>query len=108
MEDNGYYHINKKVLTGIIADVTICPGAKVVLWSLINRLCGKNYCYPSQRLIALDTGLGERQIRNNLKRLHEKGVIVWTRGASRSNSKGRASSNRYNLSKILWRKKNEE
>jgi DNA-binding transcriptional regulator YhcF (GntR family) len=105
MEDKGYYQINKKMLTGIIADKTISPGAKVVLWSLINRLCGKDYAYPSQRVIALDTALGERQVRNNLKKLHEKGIIVWVRGSNRANGKGRANSNRYDLSKILWRKK---
>lgn len=107
MDDKGYYQINKKVLTAILADTTILPGAKVVLWSLINRLCGKNYCYPSQSLIAHDTAIGERHVRNHLKTLTEKGVIVWTRGANRPNGKGKANSNRYDLSKILWRKKNE-
>ncbi len=96
------YRINKFKLDPILADKMIPSGAKLVLFNLIYRAGIKNYAFPSQKRIASDIGLGERQVRYHLELLHKKGIIRWSRGGAVNPKTGsRVNSNSYNLSNIL-------
>lgn len=101
MEKETIYVNNKFKLERILADKTIPPGAKLILLNLLHRKGGKNYAFPSQKTIARDIGLGERQIRNHLMLLREKGVISWSRGAKNPKTGSMVNSNNYDLSNLL-------
>lgn len=74
------YPVNAKILASILASKRIPAGAKLVLLALRNRLGGKNYTWPSQKLISEDTGLSTRQIRTHLRMFKKLGIISWKRG----------------------------
>lgn len=101
------YNVSALAIDPILSDKSISSGVKLVLLSLIHRLGGKNYAFPSQKRIAKNIGLSERQVRNHLRLLKEKGVITWSRGVTNPRTKKVANVNSYNLSKILVQRHNE-
>lgn len=104
MDKKTIYVNNKFKLEQILAD-KIPPGAKLVLLNLLHRTGGKNYAFPSQKTIGKDLGMGDRQVRNHLKVLREKGYITWSRGAENPKTGSRFNSNSYDLSSILVEKR---
>ena len=101
MNKEPIYKSNKFKIEQILANKTIPPGAKLVLFNLLHRAGGKNYAFPSQKRIASDIGLGDRQVRYHLELLSKKGVIRWIRGAKNPRTGNKVNSNRYDLSSIL-------
>lgn len=57
----------------------IAPGPMAVLKELCRRADLLGTCYPSQRRIAADTGMGERTVRRHIAFLEEQGLIERTR-----------------------------
>jgi hypothetical protein len=53
----------------------LSPSERLVLVSLFRYLGGKDYCFPSQQSLAMDTGLSSQRVRTLLKELAEKGII---------------------------------
>lgn len=92
---------DKLKMEPILANKKIPPGAKLILFNLIHRAGKKNYAFPSQKTIAKDIGLGERQVRIHLKKLNEKGIIKWNRGAINPKTGFQVNSNNYDLSSVL-------
>ncbi|MEZ9302127.1 helix-turn-helix domain-containing protein [Vibrio breoganii] len=72
---------------------------KLVLLCLHDRVDAQGQCYPSQELLAEDTGLSKRSIVRALKTLVEKGYVAVKREASH----GMYPSNKYHvdIDKIL-------
>lgn len=101
MDKEPIYRINKFKLDLILANKTIPSGAKLVLFNLIYRAGIKNYAWPSQKRIAIDIGLGDRQVRYHLELLSKKGIVRWIRGAKNPKTGSKVNSNRYDLSNIL-------
>jgi len=65
------------------------------LYCILLKYCGKDdYCYPSQKTLAIDIVLSERHVRNILKELIIAGLIVSIR-------RGWNRSNTYKVSKFL-------
>lgn len=103
MESKVIYKIDKLKFEEVLRDKSIPSGAKLVLHNLLFRAGIKNFCFPSQKKIAFDIGLSERQVRNHLALLNNKGIILWSRGAINPKNGERLNSNRYDLSKIMRR-----
>lgn len=105
MENDFIYKVNKPVYERILADKTIPSGAKVVLSNLIYRSGLKDYAFPSQRRIAKDVGLSDRQVRNHLRLLFRREIITWSKGAVNPKTGTRFNSNKYDLTYVLQRVK---
>lgn len=105
MENETYYNVDSKKLDEILSDRDICSGAKLVLLKLIYRLRGKNYAFPSQKTLAKDVGLSERQVRNHLELWKQRRIIKLIEGINNPKTGLPLNSNCYDLSEILWRKK---
>jgi len=95
------YSLNKNKFKKILSNPKIPSGAKLVLYNLIERLGGKRYCWPSQKRIAQDIGLSERQIRYHLAKLKKMGIIYWKKGTFNLEKGYPIKANEYDLSRIL-------
>jgi hypothetical protein len=56
----------------------------LVLYALAGRMDQGNYCFPSIRRIATDTGLAERTVFYSRKRLRQYGYLTWEQSEGRS------------------------
>lgn len=101
MKNKEIYKVNAFEFKAILADKTIPPGAKLVLFNLQHRLGGKMFAFPSQKTIGKDIGLSDRQVRYHLKTLKNRGIISWSRGTYNPKTGNRLNSNHYDLTKIL-------
>jgi hypothetical protein len=61
-----------------------------VLWALADHADTEGRSFPSQALLALETGMGERHVRRCLGELAKLGPLEWSRG-------GRTTPNHYRL-----------
>lgn len=95
------YSLNKDKFKKILSNPKIPSGAKLVLYNLIERLCGKRYCWPSQKRIAQDVGLSERQVRYHLAKLKNMGIIYWKKGSINPEKGYPIKANEYDLSRML-------
>lgn len=103
MESKIIYRIDKLKFEAILRDTSIPSGAKLVLHNLLYRAKINSFAFPSQKRIAFDVGLTERQVRNHLSLLNNKGIVPWSRGGINPKNGGKFNSNRYDLSKIMRR-----
>lgn len=103
MENKVIWKIDKLKFEFVLRDKSIASGTKLVLHNLLYRTGTKNYCFPSQRKIAFDVGLSEKQVRNHLALLVSKGIVIRSRGAINPKNGERVNSNKYDLSKIMRR-----
>ncbi len=85
----------------ILSDKNISSGAKLVLLNLVSRIGGKDFAFPSQKRIARDVGLSDRQVRNLLKELKEKVNLLWCEGAVNPETNKKLRSNKYVLTDML-------
>ena len=95
------FYIDQPLLKGVLADKDIPSSAKLLLLYLVYRLGGKSYAFPSQKTIAKELGLSERQVRNLVKHLKDKGIIDVARGAINPKTGNMVNSNSYDLSSLL-------
>jgi len=95
------YKTDDRKFREFLADKTIPPGAKLIIFNLIYRAGTKNYAFPSQSRIAMDIGLSDRQVRYHLKTLKEKKIIWWKKGATNPANQNKLNSNSYYLDNIL-------
>lgn len=66
-------------------DPKLSSGAKLTYERLV-RFGGKNgICHPSQKTLAIELGISERQVRRNLQELEAGGLISWRRGGRSAN-----------------------
>jgi hypothetical protein len=87
-----------------ISDSQILPrGVKDVLKSLlsVNRLGGKNICWPSQEKIAKDTKFSKRQVIRHLTWLKERGILSFEMKYRNPINGKPMKCNVYDLSNIL-------
>ena len=101
MGNDVIYTTDKFKLEKVLADKSIPPGAKLILLNLMYRTGLKNYAFPSQKKISKDVGLKERQVRNHLNKLKNKGIISWSRKIVDPKTGKKINSNTYDLSNIL-------
>jgi DNA-binding transcriptional ArsR family regulator len=59
---------------------------RLVLYALASRVSVGAECWPSMELIAADTGLHLRTVRNVLRELEDRGLITTARGGGRKQS----------------------
>ena len=69
LQDREDYKIKWSKYSSILKNKDISANAKVVLYSLLKRLMGKYYCFPSQGQIAKDTGLTIDKVKASMKQL---------------------------------------
>jgi len=69
------YELRHLRIQEIIRDPSISPGAKVVLWRLIEYRGGKNYSFPSQETLAKEVAMSTRMVRYHIKLLRSKKII---------------------------------
>lgn len=87
---NNYTKIPNEILT--FSQLSISAR---YLYCVLLKYCGKDeYCFPSQKTLAKDLGLTDRQIRNLIKELAFTGIVFPTR-------RGWNRSNTYKISKLL-------
>jgi len=99
------YKVDRQILNKVLSSKNFNSGSKLVLRNLIDRLGYKNYCFPSQTTIGKDLGLSERQVRNHIRFLQQRGVIRITRRLAVNQKKNKhVYSNTYDLSPILFEK----
>lgn len=108
MKKNIFYKADKKRIAEFLAERSIPPGAKVIIFNLIYRMGGKNYSYPSKERIGKDVGLGAKQVGNHLRLLKKKGYITWTRGGVNEVTGKSFSSNKYFLTNLIIKKETQK
>lgn len=96
------YHFNRDEFAKVLADERLAPGAKLILWRLVEYLGGKSYSWPSQVTLGLELGMKDRTIRHHLKRLKALGYITWKKGGVNPKTGRRFSSNQYSLYKLVF------
>lgn len=64
-----------KVMSGVFDSTDLAPTEKLIMLSLADHANDEGRCYPSIGRLCLRTGLKERAIQTNLKRLAEKGYL---------------------------------
>ena len=104
MEKEYFYIVDSEKLNKVLKDPIIASGTKVVLWALIRRLGFKEYTFVSQKTIGDDIGLKPRMIRQHIKILKIKGIIILKKGGINSITNRGYRSNTAFLTPILKRK----
>lgn len=79
------------------AGIKIKPAEMRVLTVLASH--GLENTWVSHRTIASESGMGVTAVKDNLKRLREKGIIDWT---ERKRSTGGRTSNNYTILVDMW------
>lgn len=89
------YQFNWKNLRLFMRNADITPSEKCVLVNLMLYAGKDGIAFPSQNTLGKDMGFSERQVRNCLVSLKNKGFIKWEK-------RGYSKSNQYSISKELY------
>ncbi len=95
------YSVDKNKVKVVLSDKKLGSGVKLTLLNLIDRLYGKNDCFPSEPTIAEDIGLTVESVKKHVAILKACRYIKVKRGGINPYTGKSYSSNTYDLSYFL-------